>query len=80
VRQKYVLRKTARKLVEFIEKHIDKLDEESITLLERLKLIIDSDLAFLEVLDVHKEKYDGYVYDLSVPETELFIGGEIPYQ
>jgi|GEM_PF-130520 len=77
-RQKYVLRKTARKLVEFIEKHIDKLDEESITLLERLKLIIDSDLSFLEVLDVHKEKYDGYVYDLSVPETELFIGGEIP--
>ncbi len=77
-KQKYVLRNTAKKIVEFIEKYNDILDEHSKELLERLKIIIESDLAFLEVLDVKKEKYNGYVYDVSVPETELFIGGNIP--
>ncbi len=77
-RQKYVLRKTAKKMIEFIDKYGDKLDEHSRELLERLKSIIDSDLAFLEVLDGSKERYNGYVYDVSVPDTELFIGGNIP--
>jgi len=39
---------------------------------------LESDIALLKVIDVKKKKYDGYVYDISVPGTELFIGGEIP--
>lgn len=77
-KQKYILRKTAMKIVEFIEKYLERLDEQSRGMLERLKIILEGDLAFLEVLDVKKVRYNGYVYDISVPETELFLGGAIP--
>ncbi len=77
-KQRFVLRKTAKKVIEFIEKYEKSLDEESRRLLERAKRILESDIALLKVIDVKKKKYNGYVYDISVPGTELFIGGEIP--
>ncbi len=77
-KQRYISRKTARKIIAFIERYIETLDEDSKEILNRLKIILESDIAFLEVIDVRKEKYHGYVYDVSVPETELFIGGDIP--
>ena len=76
--QKYAQRKTVKRLLEFLEKHIDVMDEESRRLIERTRMIVESDLSFLEILSINKKKYSGYVYDLSVPDTELFIGGEIP--
>ncbi len=77
-KQKYVLRKTARKIIAFIERYGNRLDDESKRLLERAKKFLVSDIALLEVIDVRRTEYGGYVYDISVPETELFIGGEIP--
>ncbi len=77
-KQRYVLRKTARKIIEFIEKYENKLDDKSRSLLDRARKLLDSDIAVLEVIDVREKEYNGYVYDISVPETELFIGGEVP--
>jgi len=77
-RQRFVLRRTARKILEFLEKYREKLDENSREILGRLKMLLKSDAAFLKVLNVRKIKYEGYVYDVSVPETELFIGGDVP--
>ncbi len=45
---------------------------------ERIRRLLNSDLAFLSVTSVKRKSYSGYVYDISVPETELFIGGEVP--
>ncbi len=77
-RQRFILRKTAKRIIEFIEKYEDRLDENSRRLLERAKKFLESDIALLEVLDMERISYNGFVYDISVPETELFIGGEIP--
>ncbi len=77
--RKYIKRKTVMRIIRFIEKNFrDELDEDVRTLLERLKLLLKSDLAFLKVLSVKRREYNGYVYDISVPETELFIGGDMP--
>jgi len=77
-KQRFILRRTAKRIVKFLEDHIEKLDEKSREVLNRLKILLESDVAFLEVLNVRKTSYEGYVYDISVPETELFIGGDVP--
>ncbi len=77
-KQRFILRRTAKRVVEFLEDHIEELDEKSREVLSRLKILLESDVAFLEVLNVRKTSYEGYVYDISVPETELFIGGDVP--
>ena len=77
-RQRFILRRTARKILRFLERYREKLDEDSREILSRLKILLESDVAFLKVLNVRKVKYEGYVYDVSVPETELFIGGDVP--
>jgi len=77
-RQRFVFRRTARKILEFLEKYREKLDKNSREILSRLKILLESDTAFLKVLNIRKTKYEGYVYDVSVPETELFIGGDVP--
>ncbi len=66
--------------IEFIEviKSRYLLDEEDAELLSRLELLATSDAEVLPVREVKVVDYDGYVYDLSVPGTELFIGGEVP--
>ena len=42
------------------------------------KVLSRSSIRVLKVLEVGRETYDGYVYDVSVPETELFVGGNVP--
>jgi flagellar protein FlaI len=59
-----------------IFKHIESCLEGE--LIDRFRLLMESDVMFVEVEDVKKVKFNGYVYDISVPETELFIGGTIP--
>ncbi len=46
--------------------------------LSRMQKIINGDLELLPVLEVSRDDYDGYVYDVSVPETEAFFGGHTP--
>ncbi len=50
----------------------------SYELRRRILSLLNSDIEFTVVEKVEEEGYDGYVYDLSVPETELFFGGNIP--
>lgn len=54
------------------------VNDKDAALLVRLNQLVDSDVSFLKVLDIKRRSYKGYVYDLSVPETELFFGGEAP--
>ncbi|RLG87806.1 MAG: hypothetical protein DRO18_02655, partial [Thermoprotei archaeon] len=44
----------------------------------RLNTLVNSDVALVRVIDVRRINYEGYVYDISVPGTELFFGGSTP--
>ena len=66
------------KVIEYLYKSMSQLDPKDQSVLIKYKTLLASDLLVLEVKKVEKKKYEGYVYDVSVPETELFIGGVIP--
>ena len=76
--QRFITRRIARKILNFIEEHIIELNNENVLFINKLRKFLESDIALVRVLNVKKIPYRGYVYDLSTPETELFIGGEIP--
>lgn len=44
----------------------------------RLLSFLEGEITLLPVRKVSKEAYSGYVYDLSVPESEAFFGGNNP--
>ena len=50
-------------------------DEE---VLKHLTWLATSDLHVLKVVDVEVVEYGDYVYDISVPGTEMFFAGEVP--
>jgi len=78
IRGSYVNGLEALRVLLYALQHYECLEEESRVLLSRLKTIIEGDVVFLEVESVEREEYSGYVYDISVPDTELFFGGLIP--
>lgn len=45
---------------------------------EKLRMLIQSDLYVLKITDIKIEDYNGYVYDVSVPESQMFFGGVNP--
>ncbi len=47
-------------------------------LVKNLKKLVHSDLYVVMVTSVKKIKYEGYVYDVSVPGIEMFWGGSTP--
>ena len=47
-------------------------------LIRRVEQYVSGDLRPVTVIDVKKESYCGYVYDVSVPGSESFMGGNIP--
>ncbi|AEH25222.1 DNA polymerase domain-containing protein [Pyrococcus yayanosii] len=49
-----------------------KLDEERA---KRIEWLLDGDIVLDRVVDVKRERYDGYVYDLSVEGDENFLAG-----
>ncbi|HDD26147.1 MAG TPA: hypothetical protein ENF75_03565, partial [Acidilobales archaeon] len=55
-----------------------RIKRNDLALLERIKMLVNSDICFLPVKFVRRISYEGYVYDISVPPTELFIGGVKP--
>lgn len=77
-KQRFVSHRVARRLLEFLKRYRSAMAPDDKELLNRLEALLESDVAVAVVRTVSKEKYRGYVYDLSVPDTELFIGGEIP--
>jgi len=77
-KQRFITRGTLRKLLRFLRKHSNLFNGKDLKFLKRIEMLLRCDVAFVRVLKVAKKPYDGYVYDISVPETELFIGGEVP--
>lgn len=78
-RGKFTSREKARAVLNWIlQKRRRELEGEDHEILARLGLLLQSDIALAPVLEVIEEDYDGYVYDLSVPETEAFYGGLTP--
>ena len=74
--QKYVLKKTVEELIKKITTNGYPRNIREVA--KRIKLLLDSDIELVYVEDIQKKEYDGYVYDFSVPQTELFVGGEAP--
>ncbi|MEM3793961.1 MAG: ATPase, T2SS/T4P/T4SS family, partial [Candidatus Bathyarchaeia archaeon] len=78
-RRRFVGRRVARKVLDWIlARRRHELEEEDQAVLARLKVLLESDIALAPVLEVTAEDYQGYVYDISVPESEAFYGGSIP--
>ena len=47
-------------------------------LIRRVEEFVSGNLRPVAVIDVRKEAYHGYVYDVSVPGSESFMGGNVP--
>lgn len=82
--QNYITRKMpknktaqiARALQEMIKKTIK--DAQLIKDLKTMEIIASQTIAWEKITKKTEKKYDGWVYDLSVPETKSFIGGNKP--
>jgi len=46
--------------------------------LNLLKKIVNSDISVVKIKEIKIKNYEGYVYDISVPENETFFGGTTP--
>ncbi len=77
-KQRFITRNTLRKLLRFLKRYSSTFNSEDIKFLRKIETLLKSDIALLKVLKIVRKPYNGYVYDISIPETELFIGGEIP--
>ncbi len=77
LRRTNVSAKTAFKILEWI---LDKgsLDGEGLEQYNRIIKFINGSLRPVKVKEIHVEDYDGFVYDISVPGTESFFGGNTP--
>ncbi|MDG6940183.1 MAG: Flp pilus assembly complex ATPase component TadA [Nitrososphaerota archaeon] len=78
-RTRTISKARARKaLQEIVAKKGSPVTWESARLISRILSLLNGSLIAVPVLKVEKEPYDGFVYDLSVPGTEAFFGGESP--
>ncbi len=77
VRREFISKKTAQKVLEWIKKK-GSFTDFSREYMEKINALINGDIIVLKVKDVRKKAYHGYVYDISVPGTESFFGGNIP--
>jgi len=68
---------TAKNVIEYVRRR-GRLSEEARRLIERIEAYISGDLRAVKVKRVEKESYNDFVYDLSVPGTESFFGGDVP--
>jgi len=73
-------KRARKKLIREIIETIDwlTLTQDERKHLEKLKRIVNSDLYFVKIRDIKIENYDGYVYDVAVPGSEMFFGGTAP--
>lgn len=65
-------------VIKLLRERSDRSGDRVSAFLDRIETLLKSDLVFLRVLKVSKSQYNGFVYDVSVPETELFLGGWLP--
>ncbi len=76
-RRKYLSHKIVRKILDWVKKK-GSLNEATLKLMEKIRELMYGDLIISEVRQVRKTSHEGYVYDISVPDTESFFGGNVP--
>ncbi|MCD6357508.1 MAG: hypothetical protein J7L75_02900, partial [Thermoproteales archaeon] len=76
-RRRSVSKKTALRVIKWVLEK-GSLNYEARAYLSKLLQLISGDLALVEVRDVKRKPYRGFVYDLSVPGAESFFGGATP--
>ncbi len=76
-RRKFISVKVAEKVLEWVKRK-GRLEGEALELYRKIIAYMRGQLRAVEVREVKVEKYDGFVYDISVPETESFFGGNVP--
>ncbi len=76
-RREFISRRTARKVLEWI-KEKGLFTDTSRSYMKKIEKLIESRLIIHKVKRIRKKPYHGYVYDISVPGTESFYGGNIP--
>jgi len=76
-RRKYLSKAKAKEILEWI-KEKGNLTPEVRRIIKKIEDFMNGDLIISEVRNIRKERYNGYVYDISVPGTESFFGGEVP--
>ncbi len=57
---------------------VSKLSKEEYGIYRRLKTLANSDIHVIKIVHTEVVKYDDYVYDVSVPDSNLFFAGTIP--
>lgn len=78
-RQRFVNISRATRIIQWIVKRRrEEPDKETSIILERLRSYINGEVVVHPVKEVVREEYNGYVYDVSIPENEAFFGGENP--
>ncbi len=76
-RRKYLSKTKVIEILEWIMKE-GELTPEVRDLITKVKNFMNGNLTIAEVREISKEPYKGYVYDISVPNTESFFGGNVP--
>ncbi|MEM3411202.1 MAG: ATPase, T2SS/T4P/T4SS family [Fervidicoccaceae archaeon] len=76
--QKKLTERELRLLMKLMGDLREKVRNEGQFIISRLLDFISSDIEIVEIKSIRKKSYDGYVYDLSVPVMELFLGGTSP--
>jgi replication factor C small subunit len=75
-RCKRIRKSLMEKILERIKKI--KLSESESSLLRKFEKLVKSPLFFVKIKDIKIENYNDYVYDVSVPNSEMFWGGTVP--
>jgi replication factor C small subunit len=75
-KSKRISKQLAKRLLEKID--LNSLDENEREEFNRLINLIDSDISVVKIKKIKIKEYDGFVYDVSVPGSEMFWGGTTP--
>jgi len=76
-KRKYVSKRTALKVLKWVRAK-GSFTSQSIEYLRRLEELMNGELVVVEVKNIKRTPYQEYVYDISVPGTESFFGGNVP--
>jgi len=71
-------KKSGRVSKSIISELVNGLENKSSRLLKKTKMLLDSDLSVLKIKSIEVEDYNDYVYDVSVPDGQMFWGGTVP--
>jgi type IV secretory pathway ATPase VirB11/archaellum biosynthesis ATPase/intein/homing endonuclease len=71
-------RRAERALQEIISTARTPLTWDAAELISTISALVEGSLIASRVVDIHEEPFEGFVYDISVPETEAFFGGDSP--